>query len=105
MSASATGVGVMTCQCQCRRRCQCIQCAVHSVNNIFPISAPSPPTRTGVRTFSKSQLVPTPHIPAPGVLSTVKDTLGSVKENVRKYVNTVRHKEENLDDIPEVESS
>jgi predicted fused transcriptional regulator/phosphomethylpyrimidine kinase len=38
-------------------------------------------------------------------LSTVKDTLGSVKENVRKYVNTIRHKEENLEDIPEVESN
>ena len=59
-----------------------------------------------MRVYSGSQLAPTPHTrdisrdQLGGVLSSVRDTLDSVKENVRRYVNKSR--EENLEDIPEV---
>ena len=69
-------------------------------------AAPSPPRPMGlggVRVYSESQLAPNPHTretSRDGVLSSVRDTLDNVKENVRRYVN--RNREENLEDIPEV---
>ena len=74
----------------------------HVVYFTWYISAPSPPSTGGVRAYSGSQLAPSVHPPDLSVISSVRGTLDSVKENVRRYVNTVRHKDENLEGIPEV---